>query len=90
MSKPSHLPMRRNIPQPRNAGGFEGHSGVQATGDGAVDDGLLLFVEERNDFALGADGALQPPASPLKEAHDGGLLGGRGEGDVYHLKMLRP
>lgn len=35
------------------------------------------FSHELKLLALGADGALQPPASPLKEAHNGGLLGGR-------------
>ncbi|MDP2869326.1 MAG: hypothetical protein Q8O08_10900, partial [Methyloversatilis sp.] len=39
------FPVLRNIAEPGDAGGFEGDGGVEAAGDGAVDDGLLLFVK---------------------------------------------
>ena len=37
--------MLRHIPQPLDAGGLEADVGVEAAGDGLVDDGLLLLFQ---------------------------------------------
>ncbi len=37
--------MLRDVVEPRDAGGFAGDIGLEAAGDGAVDDGLLLLVQ---------------------------------------------
>ena len=42
--------MLRHIPEPGDTGGFEFDVGVKSSGDGAVDDGLLLLVEQRDDL----------------------------------------
>lgn len=40
-----HLPMRRNIPEPINAGRFEGSFRIEAAGHSPVNDGLLLLAQ---------------------------------------------
>ena len=40
-----HLPMLRHLAQPLDAGVLQGYVGVEAAGDSAVDDGLLLLRE---------------------------------------------
>jgi hypothetical protein len=42
--------MLRQIPQPLHAGGLEADVGVEAAGDGAVDDGLLLLLQQLDSF----------------------------------------
>jgi hypothetical protein len=70
------LPMSRNVPKPANAGRLEFDIWVKATGDGAMDDGLLLLVQQRNLLALGANGAVDIPVRLVQKPHDGGLLVG--------------
>jgi hypothetical protein len=74
----AHLPMLRNVAEPGDAGGFEGDGGVEAAGDGAVDDGLLLLVEQRDHLPLRPDRPLQPPVRPVQKPHNRRLLVGRG------------
>ena len=47
--------MRRDVAEPVDAGGFEGDVGVEAAGDGAVDDGLPLLLQQRDELLLGGD-----------------------------------
>src|SRR5680860_1874819 len=72
-----HLPMLRHIPQPLHAGGLEADAGVEAAGDGAVDDGLLLLLQQLDQLLLGADVAPDPPVRVVKKADNGGLFGER-------------
>ena len=74
-----------NLPQPGDTGVLEWRVGVEATGDGAVDAGLFLLVEQRDRLPLQADRTLQAPVRPVEEAHNGGLLGEGGEGDSNAL-----
>ena len=71
--------MLRHIAQPLHAGGLEatlaGASGSRAAGDGAVDDGLLLLLQQLDQLLLGADVAPDPPVHVVEEADDGGLFG---------------
>src|ERR1039458_10861139 len=66
--------MLRNVAEPRDAGGFEKDGGVEAAGNGAVDDGLLLLVEQRDHLPLRPDRALQSPARPVEELYNHCLL----------------
>ena len=68
--------MLRHIPEPLHAGGLETDVGVEAAGDGAVDDGLLLLLQQLDQLLLGADVAPDPPVRVVEEPDDGGLLGG--------------
>src|SRR5690554_2203071 len=43
MANLGNLPMLRHIPQPLDTGRLEAHIGIEAAGDGAMDDGLLLL-----------------------------------------------
>ena len=45
-------PMRRNIPQPVEAGGFEGGAWVEATSNGTADEGSALFFEQGQHLFL--------------------------------------
>ena len=63
--EPPHLPMLRNVAEPRDAGGLEADCRVEAAGDGAVNDGLLLLREQRDHLPLPPDRPLQPPIRPV-------------------------
>ncbi len=72
--------MRRHVPQPLDAGGLVGRVGlagadVDLAGDGLVDDGLLLLLQQRTQLLLGADVAPDAPVGVVEEAGDGGLFG---------------
>ena len=72
--------MRRHIPQPLDAGGLVGRVGlagadVDPAGDGLVDDGLPLLLQQRDQPLLGADVAPNAPLGMVEEASDGGLFG---------------
>ena len=47
--------MLRHVAEPLDAGGLEADVGVEAAGDGLVDDGLLLLLQQRDELPLGAD-----------------------------------
>ena len=73
--------MLRHVAQPLHAGGLEADVGVEAAGDGAVDDGLLLLLQQLDQLLLGADVAPDPPVRVVEEADDGGLFGPGRNGD---------
>jgi hypothetical protein len=66
--------MLRDLAEPGDAGGFEFGVGIEAAGDGAVDDGLLLLVEQPDELALGADEAVDLPVRVVQKADDGELF----------------
>src|SRR5262245_15688858 len=68
------LPMLRHILQPLHAGGLEADVGIEAAGDGAVDDGLLLLLQQFDQPLFGPDVPPNPPLRVVEEADDGGLL----------------
>ncbi len=67
--------MRRHVAQPLDAGGLEGDVGVEATGDGLADDGLLLLQQQGDELLLGAEVTPDAPVRVVQVADDGGLLG---------------
>ena len=81
--------MLRHVPQPLHAGGLEADVGVEAAGDGAVDDGLLLLLQQLDQLLLGADVAPDAPVRVVEEAGDGGLLGeGRERNDMQRASRM--
>ena len=68
-------------PSHSTPGGLEADVRVEATGDGAVDDGLLLLLQQLDQLLLGADVAPDPPVHVVEEADDGGLFGEGWEGN---------
>ena len=53
--------MFRHISEPLDAGGLEADVGVEAAGDGLVDDGLLLLLQQAYELLLGVDVASDAP-----------------------------
>src|SRR5882724_10760351 len=72
-----HVPMPRNIPEPADAGGFERDGWVEAAGHGALDDGLLLLVEQRDHLPFRPDRQLQLAVRPAQKSDNRRLLIGR-------------
>src|SRR5436309_3404727 len=72
-----HSPVFRHIPQPLHTRRLKADVGVEATSDGAVDDGLLLSLQQLDQLLLSADVAPDPPVDVVEEPDDGGLFGGR-------------
>ena len=81
--------MLRNVAEPGDAGGLEGDVGVEAAGDGAVDDGLLLLVQQPNQLPLGADEAVDLPVRVVQKPHDGRLFVGRRENRFDPTEVIR-
>ena len=77
-----------NVTKPRDTGGFEGDGGIEAAGDGAVDDGLLLLVEQRDHLPFRPDRPVQPPVRPVQKSHYRRLFGGRGDRKRFTLQEL--
>ena len=71
-----------DVAEPRNAGGLKRNVGIEATGDGAMNNGLLLFDEQRDYFLLRPNESVYPPVCVVEKPHDGGLLIGRGLGSL--------
>src|SRR6266852_3636627 len=69
--------MLRHVAEPFHAGGLEADVGVEAMGDGAVDDGLLLLLQQLDQLLLGADVAPDAPVGVVEEAGNRGLFGAR-------------
>src|ERR1017187_2223219 len=81
--------MLRDVAEPGDAGGFEGDVGIQAARDGAVDDGLLLLVEQRHQLLLRPNRPLNPPVRVVEKPHDGGLLVRRWDGKRQTLEIAK-
>ena len=67
--------MRRHVAEPLDAGGLEADVGVEAAGDGAVDDGLPLLLQQRDELLLGADVASDAVVHVVEVPDDGALFG---------------
>ena len=77
---PHGVPMLRHIAEPLDARGFEAHVGVEAAGDGPVDDGLLLLLQQRDELPLGGDMAPDAPVHVVQVPDHGALFGEGREG----------
>ena len=66
--------MRRHITEPLDTGGLETDVGVEAAGDGLVDDGLLLLGQQFDQPLLGADVAPDAAVGVVEVADDGGTV----------------
>ena len=59
-----------HITKPLHAGGLKADVGIGATCDGAVNDRLLLLLQQLDQLLLGADVAPDPPVHVVEEADD--------------------
>ena len=62
-------------------------SDIDLAGDGLVDDGLSLFLEQGDQLLLGSDVALDASVGVVEEVGDGGLFGEGGNARVSALTM---
>ena len=67
--------MLRHIPQPIDAGRFQGGVGVQAPGDGVGDDGLALFFQQLHQPPLLGHQFVNLGGFAVEEGGDLGLFG---------------
>ena len=72
--------MLRHITQPLHTRGLQTDVGIKAARDGAVDNDLLVLLQQLDQLLLGADVAPDPPIRVIEESDDGGLFGRRGKG----------
>ena len=79
--------MLRHVAKPLDAGGLEGDVGVEAAGDGLVDDGLLLLLQQRDELPLGGDVAPDAPVHVVEVSDDGALFG-EGWGNNWHTSEI--
>ena len=73
--------MGGDVAEPLDAGGLEADVGVEAAGDGAVDDGLPLLLQQRDELLLGADVAADAVVDVVEVSDDGALFGEGWEGE---------
>ena len=81
--------MFRHVAEPFHTRGLETDIGVEAAGDSAMDDGLLLLLQQFNQLLLGADVAPNAPVGVVEETYDGRLLCCWWQRTINHLEMLR-
>ena len=74
--------MLRHLTQPLHAGGLEADIGIEAAGDGAVNDGLLLLLQQLDQLLLGVDVAPDAPVRMVEKSDDGGLFLDRRRNDA--------
>lgn len=73
--------MRRHVPQPIDTGRLEANAGIKPARDGALHDGLPLFLQQSDELLLAADVAANLPVGVVEVTDDGGLLGGGRKGN---------
>src|SRR5690242_18652110 len=66
--------MAGNVADPEDARGFEHGVSVEAAGDGAVDDSLLLLPEQRDQLPLRPDEPVNLTVRMVQKPHDRRLL----------------
>ena len=71
--------MFRYVAQPFHARGFKSDVRIEATGDGAMDYGLLLFLKQSYELLLGADVPLYFSIIVVEETDDSSLFMVRGD-----------
>lgn len=80
--------MCRYLANPVKAGIAEGGVGVEAARNGVVDNGLLLLVEEFNQFTLGPDSLLDALGGVIQIPHNSRLLIGWGNEEWHAPKVI--
>ena len=69
--------MLRHVTSTSTPDGFNSHVRIESARDGAVDYGLLLLVQQRDQLLLGADRAPDPPVGVVRKADDCSLFHAR-------------
>ena len=63
-----------HVAEPLDAGGLEADVGIEAAGDGLVDDPLLLLLQQRNERPLRAHIPPNAPIHVVQVPDDGGVV----------------
>lgn len=84
----NNLPMLRNVADPFDVGGFEFSAGVEASGDGAVDEDGFLLVEEFDLALLFGNQSVNLRRFLIEEGDDAVDLVIWRQGCVARLEML--
>ncbi|MDZ7808542.1 MAG: hypothetical protein U5K71_15730 [Gracilimonas sp.] len=66
--------MLRNISDPIYTAGFEGNIGIEAAGDGFVDENLPTFFQQLNLLLLDLNRLINLLRFPIQEIGNGGLF----------------
>ena len=66
--------MLRHVSQPLDTGGLEPDVGVEAPGDGALDDGLPFLLQQGDEPLLGAHVGPDALVGVVQAPDDGGLF----------------
>jgi hypothetical protein len=83
-----NLPVIRYIAEPWDARGFEWDRGIKTACDGAMDDHVLLFMEQIDYLSLCSNRPIQPSVRPVQEPHDRSLLNDRRKNYCDFLQLL--
>ena len=75
--KSGNLPVLWHVPQPLHPRVLEPDVGIQAPGDGLVDQCLPLLLQQGDEPLLAGDVALDLLVGVVEEPDDGGLFFGR-------------
>ncbi len=75
MPQRSNFPMLRNVPKPLHTGRLEASIAVEAAGDGAVNDNLLLLLQQCDQLLLGADVTRYAPVYMVEKQDNCCLVG---------------
>jgi len=82
--------MFRHVPEPLHARGFEADVGIEAASDSAVDDGLLLLLQQLDHLLLSQDVPPNPPIHIIKKPHDRDLFVNGRKARMNSLEVLWP
>ncbi len=66
--------MRGNVAEPVHARRLAGRVGVEADGDGAMNDGLFLLVQEFDQAAFGLDKTVYAAVGVFEKTYNGVLF----------------
>ncbi len=74
MFEPFCLPMRRYLPNPLHARIFHRHRGVEATGNGILNQDLFALFKQGDLFFFNGNGLIDLRGFAIEEVGDGGLF----------------
>src|ERR1051326_4210626 len=80
--------MLRNVAEPGDSGGLVGNVPVETADNSATNDRLLLFVQQSNQFPLGADEAIDLPVRVVQKPYDGRLFAVRRQRHLGAVQTL--
>ena len=86
--QPFDSPVLRHVAEPRNARRFQGCRKIEPPRHNPVNDGLLLLVQQRDQFLLCTNVASDAPVGVVKEAEDRSLFSDRRQERMDAIEIL--